>query len=617
MKTLMRKTAAPLAAALAWLAGLGGLVGAQETAPAHPTTAPDPVPALLPGLVMPALAANPEGDKPRDPLPDPLGYVPGLNGGTKLDLQWPVPADARSVNPDGQDAVSMEELVNNVAHNKVSINMVWVLVTGFLVMFMQAGFALVETGLCRAKHAAHVMATTFLVYPLGMLGFWVCGFAFMFGGYFNGPVAIGWQPPFGQGLQLLNGEFSVELFGKSFGLLGTKGFFLNNDFLDSSVFALFLFQMVFMDTAATIPTGAMAERWSFKNFMLYGGWVGALCYPIYGNWVWGGGWLAQLGVNFGLGHGHVDFAGSSVVHLTGGILALVGSATLGPRLGKYGSDRKPRAMRGHNVPYVLLGSFILAFGWFGFNAGSTLAGTDNHAAIIAVNTMLASAGGALGTTLWLYLTARKPDPTMICNGLLAGLVAITASCAFVSSLAAVLIGLISGVLVVLSVNFLDQVVKIDDPVGAISVHGVCGIFGTLCVGIFANGSYGAGWGGVHTLFKEGAIQTVLNDGTTEALRKYAELTTAGWMDQGVTGIFGTAFGANYNDRGQLTAAFIAVITNMLFVGISGFIWFKVSNLLFPLRSSRQDELDGLDRPEMGVEAYPDYHLSDRTSPPVQ
>jgi Amt family ammonium transporter len=606
MKIVTRASLAPIMAALAWFAFPSGTASAQEAAP-KPEAA----------VAAPASPAAPaEAEKPKDPVADALGYPPGLNAGTKLDLQWPVPAESKSVNPDGKDEVSMDELVQNVAHNKVSINMVWVLITGFMVMFMQAGFALVETGLCRAKHAAHVMATNLLIYPLGMIGFWICGFAFMFGGYFSGPVAIGWQPPFGQGLQLLSHEFSIELFGKPFGLIGTAGFFLGNDFLDTAVFALFLFQMVFMDTTATIPTGSMAERWNFKNFIIYGLWVGSLCYPIYGNWVWGGGWLAQLGINFGLGHGHVDFAGSSVVHMTGGVLALVGSIIIGPRLGKYGADGRPHAIPGHNVPYVLLGTFILAFGWFGFNPGSTLAGTDNHAAIVAVNTMLASAGGALATTLYLYLTTGKPDPTMICNGMLAGLVAITAPCAFVSSLGSVIIGLISGVLVVLSVNFFDRVARIDDPVGAISVHGVCGAFGVLSVGIFSNGSYGAGWGGVHTLLKDGTIQTVLNDGTPEALKKYAELTGGGWADQGVTGILGPLFGGNYADWGQLSASGMGVLANIVFVGIAGYVWFKLSNLIFPLRSSKQDEMDGLDIPEMGVEAYPDFHLTDRSSPHV-
>ncbi len=548
------------------------------------------------------------------PLPDPVGYPPGLNAGTANDLQWPIPADASSINPEGKGKVTLDELVGNVAHNKIAINVAWTLIAGFLVMFMQAGFALVETGLTRAKNAAHVMAVSFLIYPLGMLGFWFCGFALMFGGYWNGPVPIGWQSPLGQGLQLLNNELSITLFGKTFGLLGFKGFCLGSGVFDSAIFAMFLFQGVFMVAASNIPPGAFAERWNFKNFIAYGLWMGMFCYPIYGNWVWGGGWLAQLGVNFGLGHGHVDFAGSSVVHMTGGVAALVGAWLLGARLGKFGPGGKPRPIPGHNVTYVILGTFILAFGWFGFNPGSTLAGADLHISIVAVNTMLASISGAIATMLVLYWRVGTPDPTMVCNGMLAGLVAITGPCAFVNSIAAVFIGACAGVIVVFSVFFIEGKLKIDDPAGAISVHGVCGTFGILCVGLFANGSYGAGWGGVHKLAKDGVVQTLVNDASPATLAKYAELTGAGWVDQGVTGLLGPLFGAAYSDGTQLGAALIAIVVNILFVGAFAFAWFKFSNRLFPMRSSRNDEIDGLDIPELGVEAYPDFELTDRSSP---
>src|SRR5882724_506034 len=308
------------------------------------------------------------------------------------------------------------KLSDSVGHNRVAINFMWTLITGFLVMFMQAGFALVETGLCRAKNASHVMAMNFMIYALGMLGFWICGFAIMFGGYASGPAPIGWQPSLGQGIALLNQEFTINILGHPFGLFGKVGFFLNPAVFDTAIFCLFLFQMVFMDTTATIPTGAMAERWNFSNFVIYGFWVGMLPYALFGNWVWGGGWLAQLGQNFGLGHGHVDFAGSSVVHQTGGMIALAGAFVIGPRLGKYAKDGTPRPIPGHNLVYVMLGTFILAFGWFGFNPGSTLAGTDNRIAIVAVNTMLASASGAFAAYLWMVVIRRiKPDPSMLCN----------------------------------------------------------------------------------------------------------------------------------------------------------------------------------------------------------
>ncbi len=458
------------------------------------------------------------------------------------------------------------------------------------------------------------MSTNFMIYGLGMLGFWICGFAIMFGGYGVAPGAIGGQPSLGQGILLLNKELTVPIFGKPFGLLGGTGFFLGNDVFDTAIFALFLFQMVFMDTTATIPTGAMAERWNFKNFIIYGFWVGMLPYAIFGNWVWGGGWLAQLGLNFGLGHGHVDFAGSSVVHQTGGMIALAGAWVIGARLGKFGPDGKPRPIPGHNIPMVMLGTFILAFGWFGFNPGSTLAGTDNRIAIVAVNTMLASASGALFTMLVMMFKTGKPDPSMMCNGMLAGLVAITAPCAFVNSLGAVIIGAVAGVLVVFSVFFVEGVLKIDDPVGAISVHGTCGSWGVLSVGLLANGSYGQGWGGVHRLMKDGAMQIINNDGAKETIDKFNKLLTDGWSDQGVTGVFGPLFGGAYSDWSQLGAEFVGTLTNFVFVAAFALVWFKVSNMIIPLRSKADDEIAGLDVPEMGAEAYPDYALTDGSSP---
>jgi Amt family ammonium transporter len=242
---------------------------------------------------------------------------------------------------------------------------------------------------------------------------------------------------------------------------------------DAAIFALFLFQMVFMDTTATIPTGSMAERWNFKSFVVYGIFVGAILYPLYSNWVWGGGWLSQLGKNFGLGHGHVDFAGSSVVHMTGGVAALAGAIVLGPRIGKY-KDGKVQAIPGHHIPMAVVGTFILAFGWFGFNAGSSLAGTDLRIGVTATNTMLASAAGSFGAMALMWLRFGKPDITMMCNGMLAGLVAITAPCAFVTAPLAVLIGFIAGILVCVSVFFVERTLKVDDPVGAFSVHGVNG-----------------------------------------------------------------------------------------------------------------------------------------------
>lgn len=487
----------------------------------------------------------------------------------------------RSVDPSGANTGNKSEIIaanpgeptigevaDFAGHNKIAINMMWVLITGFLVMFMQAGFAMVEAGLTRAKNVAHTMSMNFLIYPLGMIGFFVCGFAFMFGG-------IGTLGTLG-GYDGLSNEITINLFGHTFGLLGGKGFFLSGTY-DVAVFALFLFQMVFMDTTATIPTGSMAERWKYSSFFIYGLAVGTIIYPVYGNWVWGGGWLAQLGTQFGLGHGHVDFAGSSVVHLTGGVLAFVGAKMLGPRIGKYNRDGSANAIPGHNIPMAIVGTFILAFGWFGFNPGSTLAGTDLRISVVAVNTMIASATGALASTLWMWLfRSKKPDPTMMLNGMLAGLVAITAPCAFVTVGSAAVIGLISGVLVIEATFFIERKLKIDDPVGAIAVHGVNGAWGCIALGLFADGTYGDGWNGVS----------------------------------------GKVTGLLYSNGGQFIAQIIGVASNIVYVGISGFLVFKLTDVLVGNRVSAKDELEGLDIPEMGVEGYAGVKLDKNSETPL-
>lgn len=455
----------------------------------------------------------------------------------------------------------LEEIAEAVGHNKISINFVWVLITGYMVMFMQAGFAMVETGFTRAKNAAHTMAMNMMIYVIGMLGFWALGFAFMFGG-------VGQVANLGM-IANLNNEFTINLFGKDFGLLGYKGFFLTGEAYDVAVFTLFLFQMVFMDTTATIPTGAMAERWKFLAFCVYGFFISTVIYPVYGNWVWGGGWLSQLGTNFGLGHGAVDFAGSGVVHMVGGVCSIAGAMVLGPRLGKFKPDGTPVAIPGHHIPMGIVGVFILAFGWFGFNPGSTLAGTDLRIGVIATNTMLASAGGALVAMIIMWVKFGKPDPTMGANGLLAGLVAITAPCAFVTAPISVLIGAMAGGLVVASVLFVERVMKLDDPVGAISVHGACGCWGLLALGLFADGTYGDKWNTVE----------------------------------------GTVKGLFYGDAGQFVAQLISIFANFIYVFIVSYIVFKLIDLVIGMRVKPEDELGGLDIPEMGVLAYPDFALA--------
>ena len=453
-----------------------------------------------------------------------------------------------------------------VGQNRVAINLMWTLVAGFLVMFMQAGFALVETGLCRAKNASHTMLMNFLIYVIGLTGFWIGGFALMYGAM---PVAsLGGTA----GLDAAK-EVVIELFGKPFGLFASNGWFLGGNVYDVGVFAIFLFQIVFMDTAATIPTGAMAERWKLRAFFVFGFFMSMILYPLFGNWAWGGGWLSQLGVNFGLGHGYVDFAGSGVVHAVGGLCALAGAIVLGPRLGKYNRDGTVNPMPAHHIPMALLGAFILAFGWFGFNPGSTLGvsgGGLNRVGIVAVATMLAGAGGALSATCYMILKTGKPDPTMIANGLLAGLVAITAPSGFVGANAGFIIGAIAGVLVCAAVAFFDKL-RIDDPVGAISVHGVCGLFGVMCVGIFADGTafYGGSWNGV-----SGSVKGLL-----------------------------------YGDWSQFGAQVIGCLTLLVWAFGGSLVFFKILDKIMGMRVSPEVEQEGLDLDETGVLAYPYFSLT--------
>jgi Amt family ammonium transporter len=447
------------------------------------------------------------------------------------------------------------------------VNLLWVVIGAVLVIFMQAGFALVETGFTRAKHAAHVVSTNFAIFGLGFIGFFLVGFPLAFGGFSYS--AFGLDTPAGE--KLLGSGNWVFLWQGGWALTDLNGAG------GAALAGFFLYMVAFMDTTATIPTGSMAERWSWKNFVLWGFFCGGIYYPLFAAWTWGGGWLAKLGNSGELGFGYVDFAGSGVVHAVGGAAALAGSLVLGPRIGKYGADGKPRAIPGHHIPMAMLGTFILLFGWFGFNAASTFAATDVQFAIVATNTAIAGAFGAISCMLFVMFRTGKPDPSMMANGMLAGLVAITAPCAFVDPYAAMIIGIIAGVLVVLAYNFIDQKLKVDDPVGAIAVHGVNGTFGVLAVGIFSNGKYGAGW-----------------NGTTNGDAASAS---------GVTGIFGGDFGLGL---GQLASQAIgAVVIWTVIFGIA-FAYFKLSNLITPIRSKEEDELIGLDLPEMGVLAYPEF-----------
>ncbi len=551
-----------MVAVVLFLGVLAGWAQAPTPAPAQATPAPAQA---APAPAAPAVAAR-AMDVPLDvkaaqpPSTDELAK--GDPGGTKTGTVSDVVA------ADAKKGLTLADLVNQAGQNRIAINFVWTLITGFLVMFMQAGFALVETGLCRAKNANHTMMMNFMVYGFGLFAYWVCGFALQMGG--GAPYStLG-------GAASLNSEYAVNLFGKTWGLWGTHGFFLTQGgAYDVGVMVMFLFQMVFMDTALTIVTGSCAERWKYIAFCLSSVFIGAITYPIFANWAWGGGWLSQLGVNFGLGHGYSDFAGSGVVHSVGGLTALAVSMLIGARIGKYNRDGKPNAMPGHDIVIVLLGCFILAFGWFGFNPGSTLAASGNGAlriGSIAVNTMLAGCTGSFGAILYMWMRYGKPDASMSGNGLLAGLVAITAPSGFVNTVGATIIGLTAGLLVCLSVEFVERVLKVDDPVGAISVHAANGLWGVICVGLFADGTsnYGGSWNGVNG---------------------------------SVTGLF-------YGDASQLLAQLIGVGTLLGFVFSLSYVANWVIDVIVGQRVSAADELEGLDIPEMGALCYPEFVLKE-------
>jgi Amt family ammonium transporter len=467
---------------------------------------------------------------------------------------------------DSKVGLTLGDVANQVGQNKIGINFTWTLICGFLVMFMQAGFAMVEAGLCRVKNSNHTYMMNFFVYGCGLLAYWIVGFAIQMGGAAgNGNLG---------GLQPLNSEHTLSLFGKTWGLFGQSGMLLSGHTYDVGVMVIFLFQMVFMDTALTIVTGACAERWKFLTFAVSSVLMGAFTYPLFANWAWGGGWLSQLGTNLGLGKGYADFAGSGVVHAVGGLTALAVALIIGPRIGKFNRDGSSNAIIGHDISAVLIGCFILAFGWFGFNPGSTLAASGAgglRIGSVAVNTMLAGCTGTFGALLYMWSLKGKPDASMSGNGLLAGLVAITAPSGFVNPIGAAIIGLIAGVLVCFSVSFIENTLKVDDPVGAISVHGTCGLWGVISVGLFADGTsnYGGSWNGV---------------------------------TGSVTGLF-------YGDASQLVAQLVGVGTLVGFVFSFSFALNWVLDILVGHRVSAETEIEGLDLPEMGQLGYPEFVFS--------
>ncbi len=532
----------------------GGMAYAETaTAPAQAAAAPAPVPPATAELREAAAKAPTPADLAKG---DPGGIVTGSIADVTV--------------TDAKAGPTLADAGNQIGQNKVAINFVWTLVCGFLVMFMQAGFAMVESGLTRVKNANHTYMMNFFVYACGLLAYWVLGFAIQMGGA-AGNANLG-------GLYPLASEHSISLFGKTWGIFGESGYFLSGHAYDVGVMVIFLFQMVFMDTALTIVTGACAERWKFITFSVTSVIMGALTYPLFANWAWGGGWLAQLGTNLGLGKGYADFAGSGVVHSVGGLTALAVCLIVGPRLGKFNRDGSANPIIGHDISAVLIGCFILAFGWFGFNPGSTLGASSNgnlRIGGIAVATMLAGCTGTFGAILYMWITKGKPDSSMSGNGLLAGLVAITAPSGFVSAPGAAIIGLIAGVLVCVSVAFVENVLKVDDPVGAISVHGTNGLFGVLSVGLFADGTsnYGGSWNGV---------------------------------TGSVTGLF-------YGDASQLAAQLVGISTLLGAVFTLSFAINMVLEYVIGHRVSAETELNGLDVPEMGQLGYPEFVFRPETA----
>ena len=461
----------------------------------------------------------------------------------------------------GYAATSGSETLQDVAStaNKAyfGANYTWVMVCAFMVFFFQCGFAMVETGFCRAKNAAHTMTMNFMVFLVGAVGYFLTGFAFQMGG-------SGGAAGLGSNSSVLSSLLSIPGLG---GILGYKGFMLGGTY-DASVYALFFFQMVFMDTTVTIPTGAMAERVKYSAVVITSFFISMFLYPVFACWVWGGGWLSTLGVNFGIGHGVVDFAGSAVVHSMGGMLALAGCLVIGPRISKFRKDGTARAFPGHDIPMAIIGTIILFFCWFAFNASGALNASDFRLSVAATNTMISGAVGGLIAMFYMWIKYGKPDPSMTANGALAGLVAITSPCAYVNAFSASIIGFVAAILVCNAVPFVENKLKLDDPVGAISVHCVNGLWGVISVGLFADGTYGNGLNGV-----------------------------AG----GVTGLF-------YGDASQLLAQLIAVAVLFIWGFGMSYLFFKLLDKTWGLRVAPECELDGLDIPEMGVLAYPDNQL---------
>ncbi len=468
--------------------------------------------------------------------------APGGGEPAKIEAAAPAAGEAaaKKEDPGAAPAQFTQGLLEQIGGVKVALDTMWTLIAGMLVFFMNLGFASVESGLCRAKNTVTILAKNFVVFAAASIAFLVLGWGLMFG---DG------NPFFGtEGLWFVGGADNSPAMGDAY-----KGVYGSINWTGVPLWTKFFFQLVFAGTAATIVSGAVAERIKFGAFYIFSFLMVGLIYPVVGHWIWGGGWLAKLGM--------FDFAGSTVVHSVGGWAALTGALVLGPRIGKYSKDGRVIPIPGHSIALATIGVFVLWFGWFGFNPGSTMAADAGAIGRIAVATNTAAAAAAISASVTAWILLGKPDLTMILNGSLAGLVAITAPCAFVSIPSALLIGMMAGFLVVVSVLFFDKI-KIDDPVGATSVHLVCGIFGTLCVGLFAQDQFSPGTTGNGLFF----------GGGTKLL--FAQLA-------GVGGV-----GA--------------------FVFISSMIFWNIIKATIGLRVSAEEEMEGLDIGEHGNIAYPDF-----------
>ncbi|MDZ4344759.1 MAG: ammonium transporter [Candidatus Binatia bacterium] len=469
--------------------------------------------------------------------------APGGGEPAKIEAAAPAAGEAaaKKEDPGAAPAQFTQGLLEQIGGAKVAVDTMWTLIAGMLVFFMNLGFASVESGLCRAKNTVTILAKNFVVFAAASIAFLVLGWGLMFG---DGNSFIGTQ-----GLWFVGGADNSPAMGDAY-----KGVYGSINWTGVPLWTKFFFQLVFAGTAATIVSGAVAERIKFGAFYIFSFLMVGLIYPVVGHWIWGGGWLAKLGM--------FDFAGSTVVHSVGGWAALTGAMVLGPRIGKYSKDGRVIPIPGHSIALATIGVFVLWFGWFGFNPGSTMAADAGAIGRIAVATNTAAAAAAISASITAWMLLGKPDLTMILNGSLAGLVAITAPCAFVSIPSALIIGLIAGFLVVVSVLFFDQI-KIDDPVGATSVHLVCGIFGTLCVGLFAQDQFSPGTTG-NGLFFGGGIKLFL-----------AQLA-------GVVGVGAFVF-----------------ISSMIF-------WNIIKAGMGGVRVSAEEEVEGLDIGEHGNISYPDF-----------